>query len=319
MDKLLLISSREEDVHFWGNIAQDRGLALVRQTGPDRLNQIRNHLSQNPKSFVLWEADASQERERSEIENLLLSHAAPERVFALSDGPINQQEGLSRPPAFGHHILRRYDGPASFIYSKLFEAALSSDPFGLERFFPQGAAREVHLKHSREKATTLGQVEEFLTELGLHSQIIRLGVEAADELLMNALFDAPFAANRGYYRRDTDRAESFPLLENEQVRVCMAANAEIVGISVTDPFGSLSREQVLKHLCQDLRFSEYLPPEGRSGAGLGLYRVNQQTVALLFSSKPGVKTEVSIFLSNSKSYREFRLGFCFFSILNGEA
>ncbi|MCM2323752.1 MAG: hypothetical protein NDJ90_10880, partial [Oligoflexia bacterium] len=176
------------------------------------------------------------------------------------------------------------------------------------------------LAHSFERQSALQQVQAFLEGRGVNPRIIRIGVEATDELLMNALFDAPWSEAGGPYRKYLSRSEGFPLDGRERVTVRMAANEELIGISVTDGFGSLQRAKVLEHLCQDLRFTQYVPPEGnKAGAGLGLHRVNQQAVALLFSSQPGVKTEVTVFLNNSKSFREFRLGFCFFSILSGEA
>ncbi|MCM2324526.1 MAG: hypothetical protein NDJ90_14805, partial [Oligoflexia bacterium] len=139
--KLLLISSRPEDVSFWGNIADENGLEFHCEAGCAQVTHVREQLLAHPGSYVFWEADppAGQSAERDAIEAELIVRTSPERVFALSDGPINQEPGLTRPPAFGHHILRRYDGPAPYLYSRLIASTVSREHFGLERFLPRVA------------------------------------------------------------------------------------------------------------------------------------------------------------------------------------
>jgi hypothetical protein len=137
---------------------------------------------------------------------------------------------------------------------------------------------------------------------------------------MNAIFDAPFdPAQGGAYRRAYDRGAGFKLSSRETVELEIGACDEYVGITVSDQFGSLQRESVLKHLGLDhtSRGVSYQVKEGDSGAGLGLYKINQLAMALLFATEPGVRTEVSVLFKRAKNYLDFRMGFCFFSIMGG--
>lgn len=311
--EILLISKRAEDQEFWRKVASLNSMGFHQETDTAKL---RKYLRSNPGSLVFW--DAEDGADQKEVEQLLNGEVPAVQVFAVTDSPINRQHELLKPPAFGHHIFRRYDEPAPFLYTKLIEAAVSKDPFGLERYFPaEHQARKFAIQRSTERLGTVEKIQEFFEGYGANPRIARVGTDASDELLMNAIFDAPYDSGKGgYYRKDFSRSQDFSLTGKEVVDVQVAACDQFLGISVVDHFGSLKREVVLKHLCQDFREDDYVPPKDKTSAGIGLHRINQQALALLFVSRPGERTEVMVFFSNSKNYREFRLGFCFFSIFS---
>ena len=117
-----------------------------------------------------------------------------------------------------------------------------------------------------------------------------------------------------YYRRRVARSQSFPLNEREQVEVQYAWCPEYIGVMVADQFGTLERESIIKHLTQDYQKSQYVPPS-EPGGGLGLYRINRSSAAMLFLTRPGKRTEAMIFIGNEKNMRNFRLGFSFLSTM----
>lgn len=307
-----MISENTKDRDFWRGIAAKTGFTFEQVSGEPA---IEAYLSANPSAFVFWDAGSSDRVK--EMEALLARKVPNAQVFAITDDPINRHEELSTPPAYGHHIYRRYEGPAPFLYQKLLESATADDPSGLLRYFPdQGTTHEtVQIKEAFDKRVALGKIEAFLESSGVPSKITSIGLDACDELIMNGIFDAPYAEGRGHYRREVDRAENFPLEKHEEVMVTVASCPEFIGMSVRDPFGSLKRDSILRHLIQNYREDEYTLTEGKS-AGLGLHRINQLAMALLFVSRPGRYTEVMVFFSNTKTYKEFRLGFCFFSIFS---
>jgi hypothetical protein len=82
---------------------------------------------------------------------------------------------------------------------------------------------------------------------------------------------------------------------------------------------SLKKETLLRFLAQDFHNSAYDPvrstAQSGAGAGLGLHGIHQAGLSLLFASAPGERTEVMIFFSMLASYKDFRSGFRFLSVL----
>ena len=312
---LLLISGNTEDIAFWQRIAADAGAQFHLETV---LPNIRAILNAHPECLVFWDAGI-QESQRA-IEDLLKEATRHSQVFAITDEPVNRQPELFRPPVFSHHIYRRYRDPAFNIYSKLINAALTKNPFGFERYFPEKFERKtMKLTHSLDKQKVLEQIREFLEAHEVPARIISSGLDAADELIMNAIFDAPCDQEKGYYRRGLQRTEGFDLSSREQAIVEIGFCQDFIGIKVSDNFGSLKRESILKHLGRDFQADSYTVQETDPGAGLGLQKINNLAMALLFVTQPKIRTEVMVFFGNAKSYREFRLGyFSFFSIMERE-
>ncbi len=311
MGALLLMSEKPADLEFWQAIAKTTQADFHHCHGAPSADGIK--LMEKSDTLVLWDAgDETTFASRAG----LLKWAHPSRVFAITDQPLRQGLGMFGKPVFGHHIFRSYNGAASFLYAKLVQAALSPEPFGLGRFFPDDAAHEnKKLVNSKERAEAIAEIQKFFDSRGVNSRLVALASDAADELIMNAVFDAPRSPTGEPYRRNFDRADAFPLEGREQIEVHYAWSPGFIGVMVADQFGSLDRDVIIKHLAQDFEKEDYHPVEEDKGAGLGLYRINRSSTAMLFMTRPGERTEVMIFIGNEKSIRDFRMGFCFLSTL----
>jgi hypothetical protein len=112
----------------------------------------------------------------------------------------------------------------------------------------------------------------------------------ADELLMNAMFNAPRDAegNPKYAHRDRSYLQ---LESSETVSMKYCCDGRHIALSVKDPFGSLDREVMLKYLGRCLGKSVELE-EREAGAGLGLYIVFSSITQLAFNIHVGKATEV---------------------------
>jgi hypothetical protein len=307
---VLLISRHDRDRPFWKSVAEANQLGFREETDPSEIEAL---LSAFPKTIVIWDAEAPALRA---LESLLIKYARPEHTFAVTNEVINQSPELFRPPAFAHHVYRRYDSLANILCNRLIEKLLAEDPFGFLNALPGvTATHQVTLKNSAEKQQTVENLSQFLEAQGVISKLSRLAADAIDELIMNAIFDAPWTESDGYYRRTLDRAASFDLAGRESVEIDISVTKDLVGIKVTDHFGSLRREQILKSLGKNLKTSAYDPPVGDPGAGLGIHKINQSSMTLVFASKPQVRTEVLVVFPNTQSYREMKLGFCCFSVV----
>ena len=107
-----------------------------------------------------------------------------------------------------------------------------------------------------------------------------------DELLSNAVHNAPVDASGAHYRRDLARDSELELDEAHQVGLRWGCDARYLAIEVTDRFGSLDRDTILESLGKnDVR------DEG-GGAGMGITLAYRSCDHLVFNLAPGYRTEI---------------------------
>jgi hypothetical protein len=108
----------------------------------------------------------------------------------------------------------------------------------------------------------------------------------ADELLSNAVHNAPVDGAGEHYRRELDRANEIELDGRHQVKLRWGCDARYLAIEVTDAFGSLDRDTILRALAKnDVR-------ESGSGAGMGVALAYRSCDHLVFNLAPGRRTEI---------------------------
>lgn len=307
----LIASEREEDLRFGEFLAFANDLPSHQVGTPDALQKA---LSDYPRSVVLWDAE-NPERALPMAE--IISKSTPvSRVFAVTDEPLNSYAHLAKAPVFSHHFFRRYDEPAPTLFARLVGASLSAAPFGLQRYFPESTEpSDLAITRSGQKRAAVDAIQSFFTKQEVNSRLAALVAQACDELLMNAIFDAPVLPNGMPLRRGTGRDADFELIEQEHVHLSMASTDDYVGICVSDQFGSLKKGILMNFLSKDYHGEDYVLRKGDPGAGLGLHGIVQSGLSLLFLCKPSVRTEVMIFFAKDASYKSFRGGFRFFSVI----
>jgi hypothetical protein len=309
---LIIISEREEDLKFAMELAKANSMEYQVALGVD---DVTHAITAHRQCAVFW--DAENEVTASAVGDTLMKFLPPSKVFAVTDGPLNGYPHLFRYPAFGHHLFRRYDSPAAALLSKLLGGAFLAHPFGLERYFEEGTPiRKIQLKRSSQKSPAVEAVQNVLTKLNLVSRVAAFTAQATDELLMNAIFDAPVDAKGKTTRKALARDIDFALNDNESVQLEFAHTEGYIGIRVRDQFGSLSIDTLLGFLRKDYQTGAYVPRKNDPGAGLGLNGIIQTGMSVLFISRPGDKTEVMIFVARTENYKTFRSGFRFLSILS---
>lgn len=174
---------------------------------------------------------------------------------------------------------------------------LNRDIFGLEKYLPSWGIPLFHqrIRSRIEKAPALECLERFLDQLDCQPGIVLAIMTAADELLMNALYDAP-----------TGNGTSSGRARLRKVDLRYACDGQNVALSVTDQFGSLKRETLVRYLCR-VRDGEMAEIESKpGGAGLGLLMVRQSATQLVVNIEPGVRTEVIASFYVRSGVRAFR-------------
>lgn len=170
---------------------------------------------------------------------------------------------------------------------------LHQDYFGPQKYLAWGTElKEKILAHSTDRGP-LG--ESLLTEfraLGVRSSILDRVQVAAEEMMMNAIYDAPVDCHGKSLYNHLPRATPVHLKITETSKIRYASDGLWLAIAVEDPFGGLTREIVIKYLHSCYQGSAGSLNAGKGGAGRGLHQILESCDLTVFNVKPGNKTEV---------------------------
>lgn len=182
---------------------------------------------------------------------------------------------------------------------------LKRDVFGLEKYFMWGVpAVTMRVTRSSQKEAVLTAVTEFAANLGLQPRFGNQLALVADEFVTNAVYNAPVAADGTARFAHRARSEEVDL-EGESVVVQFCCDGERVGISIADPYGSLTVDRVLEYLARCFQQGPDQVESKEGGAGLGLYYVFDALSHFIINIAPGVKTEMIGLIDVRGSYRDF--------------
>jgi CheY-like chemotaxis protein len=164
---------------------------------------------------------------------------------------------------------------------------LRRDLFGLEKYLLWGVEpRVAQLSCGSDRAAVVEQVANDLRSAGQSPRVSSMAMLVTDELLSNAVHNAPVDSKGEHFRRDLPRDKEVILNASETIRLRWACDARYVAIEVNDSFGSLDRKTILHALSKnDVR-------ESGGGAGMGLALTYRSCDHLVFNLSPGRKTEI---------------------------
>lgn len=170
---------------------------------------------------------------------------------------------------------------------------LRNDLFGLEKYMAWGVeARTCELHNALDRTDAVDLLARDVREFGLGPRVASMATLIADELLSNALYDAPVDADGNRLRISEPRHTDRPLQDRDQVTLRYACDARYLAIEVNDHYGSLDRETILSHLAKAPRRSELDKVDfSGSGAGMGIALSYSCCNHLVFNLDPGHRTE----------------------------
>jgi hypothetical protein len=182
----------------------------------------------------------------------------------------------------------------------------SGDIFGLEKYFVWGVEpRSLRVTSSDERGAVLDEIAEYATERGVGSRL-RVAIRTvADEFLSNAIYNAPVGPDGAYRYAVWPRTAAVRLEAHEAAVVRYCCDGRRFGISIADPFGSLSPGHLQDHLARVFRRGEDQVNQSGGGAGVGLYQVFESLSHFVINIEPGVRTEMIGLIDVSGSYRTF--------------
>jgi hypothetical protein len=124
-----------------------------------------------------------------------------------------------------------------------------------------------------------------------------------DELVTNALYDAPTTSDGSARHAQLSRSEPVSLAAHEVVDVSFCSDGETVGCAVHDPFGSLTVDTARTYLARCLRRGADQVSDRSGGAGLGLFTVLEASSHLVLNLAPGRGTECIALFHATAAFR----------------
>ena len=192
---------------------------------------------------------------------------------------------------------------------------VSNDLFGLEKYMMWGAeAQSRPITCSTERAKLIEDMQAHLESLGVRSRITERAGSVTEELLMNAIYDAP-VENGVHHYAHLPRTTAVNLKPSEQGELRFAVDGMFAAVSVSDPFGAFTMNILLDYLEKNTNsHGESIQVSGKGGAGRGLHHIINNSDLVVFNVRANAKTEViALFSLDPNAKDESPRQFHFFS------
>lgn len=251
----------------------------------DLLPQLKGVLTSFP---VVGVVDGPAAESLSTTVRVLDEHPALANVIAASL--------LSTPHGKAHldSLLERLSGG-------LEHDLLSSASVGRVAVLAQASHREKRFE----------RMHAYFTKHGMSARTITVLQDLAEELVMNALYNAPSEA--GYFKTPVSRTEDVTLPLDRACEISYGIESGNAFIRLRDTFGSLRRERLVEVL-RRCNSTEVTLDESNGGAGLGLWRIFSSSSTIAITVIPGRLTDVLIRVAprQAKSARQLLAVHLFF-------
>jgi hypothetical protein len=169
---------------------------------------------------------------------------------------------------------------------------VTGDLFGIEKYLPKDT--EVHLTRLREykgRTAAIDEVLAYAEKIGVRRQVRSAIGQVCEELLMNALYDAPADEQGNPLFAEVDVKARLDKLSPRPVSIRYAATETGFAVSVRDRFGRLDKSTVLRYIEKCLHSPQQIDRKVY-GAGLGIYLIANAATQFVLNVAPGMATEV---------------------------
>jgi hypothetical protein len=156
---------------------------------------------------------------------------------------------------------------------------------------PSGVGRVACLARASRREARFERIREFFEKHGMSTRTTSALLEVCEELVMNALYDAPLEG--GLLDKAVSREEDLELPANRACEISYGIEDDSAFVRVRDTFGALSRGRLLQVL-ERCSAKAVTLDESRGGAGLGLWRVFSIASTIAIRVVPGKITEVFV-------------------------
>lgn len=308
---VVLVSEREEDFVFTAQVAKQCNADLVLISEPQKIVEFES--KDGPFQAVFLNASKTDEIQSfAAVTNGKINRDRIHAIISPSDSTVSM--AALNCGAIGNFVINRFSNALQDgdNYSRIVRAASLERSFGLKSLIkPTDGIQTIKLTDSLQKGFAANAVAFHLRELRCNERISRTVAGAVDELLMNAVYDAPINAAGDRIYDNTPRKEK---IDVSGVEMQIGIEDDLIAITVVDSMGSINMDTTLKHVsqCFDADLNFIRGPEYQ-GAGLGLSMVVRSGGSLFFVNEPGKRTEVTVFFKQTEKFKDFRNPFQFIS------
>lgn len=169
---------------------------------------------------------------------------------------------------------------------------LTGDIFGIEKYLPGDTP--VHYMRLRDftgRGKALDTILEFAAQTKMRRQVRHAIGQVCEELLMNALYDAPVDEDGRQIFAEVDPRDRTKSRSPKPVSIRYAASEEGFAVAVRDRFGRLAKNTILAYIEKCLHSPTQIDRK-TYGAGLGIYLVANAAASYVVNVAYGIATEV---------------------------
>jgi len=253
-----------------------------------------------PHELLVLDVDGLSSDDRSR----LAAWTPPTRrvIFAAPKLERTLFASLLRTP-HGRHVAATHEGRFVTDPAATVEILSGRRPWSLESYIP-GARVHVETVHrSKQRKHVREAAQEFATNAGAGGRIGSAYLTAVDELVTNGLYDAPVGDDGEHLFMRLSRDVPVDLGNTAPVTVELARNENLLGVCVTDRYGSLRPEIALEFVATGLEQDRAKPHDKEGGAGLGLLLTLNCASHLSIHVEPGERTSALALLHLRRPYR----------------
>ncbi len=169
---------------------------------------------------------------------------------------------------------------------------LTGDIFGIEKYLPEGTpVHYMRLRDFKGRGKALDTIMQYAEDAKIRRQVRNAIGQVCEELLMNALYDAPVDAEGKQVFAEVDPRDRTKSRSPKPVSIRYAACEEGFAIAVRDRFGRLAKNTILSYIEKCLH-SPIQIDRKTYGAGLGIYLVANAAATYVVNVAFGIATEV---------------------------
>jgi hypothetical protein len=169
---------------------------------------------------------------------------------------------------------------------------LTGDIFGIEKYLPEGTpVNYARIRDFEGRGRAIQTVQDFAEASKMRRQVRTAIGAVCEELLMNALYDAPVDETGKPVFAEVDPHDRTHTSSPRPVSIRYAATDSGFVVAVRDRFGRLAKNTILAYIEKCITSPNQIDRK-TYGAGLGLYLVANAAATYVVNVAYGIATEV---------------------------
>lgn len=170
---------------------------------------------------------------------------------------------------------------------------LHNNYFGIEKYLAWGTViRSIKVNHSKQRGSVKEEMITHFRSQGIRGSLLDRVQMAAEEILMNAIYDAPVDSQGKVLFNHLPRTTEVSLDPSQEAEFRFGCDGNILAVSIQDPFGTLRRETIIAYLDSCYKGNAGYMNAEKGGAGRGLHQILESSDWTVFNVKAANRTEV---------------------------